>query len=145
MTTAEVIARRHELIVQTSSAWREIDMGQWDGRSLADLYQHDPQSVKLLFEQPESFAYPNGESFVAFNDRIQQAITELVAAQTNTEIALVTHAGVARAIIGTALEMPMRTWLRVAQGFAATNVIDWYDQNPVIQIVNQRDDALRQC
>ena len=136
ITTAEVIAAPHKLTVQTSSAWREIDMGQWDGLSLTDLYQQDEESIKRLFDHPESFHYPDGESFAAFKRRIQEALNELVMTHTNEEVALVTHGGVARAIIGTVLEMTMRTWLRLAQGYGCLNFIDWYDGQPLLHLLN---------
>lgn|SRR6266498_1986150 len=38
--TAETIGRHHRLKIQQSSAWREIDMGEWEGRTLAALHQN---------------------------------------------------------------------------------------------------------
>ena len=136
IATAQPIAARHNLSVQINSAWREIDMGKWDGQSLTDIHQQDQELVKKLFEHPETFHYPGGESFLAFNARVQEAIKELVGTHPDEEIALVTHGGVTRAIIGTVLEMPMRTWLRLAQGYGCLNIIDWYVPNPVIQSLN---------
>src|SRR5438270_15124 len=37
-TTAEMIAKRSNLKVQENSAWREIDMGHWEGQTLAALH-----------------------------------------------------------------------------------------------------------
>ncbi len=136
IATAQPIAARHNLTVQTNTAWREIDMGRWDGLSLDDLYTQNEESVRLLFEEPESFQYPNGESFLAFNTRIQDTLKDLLDTHAEGKVALVTHGGVARAIIGTALGMPMRTWLRLAQGYGCLNIIDWYDGHPILNLLN---------
>ena len=64
--TAEIIAKRRNLEVQESSAWREIDMGEWEGRTIAALYVDAQHLVGQLFEDPASFKYPAGESFAAF-------------------------------------------------------------------------------
>jgi alpha-ribazole phosphatase len=51
-------------------------------------------------------------------------------------VALIAHGGVCRAIIGTALGMPARNWLRLSQDYGCLNVIDWYDGNPILQLLN---------
>jgi alpha-ribazole phosphatase len=136
--TAEVIAQHHQLQVQLDSAWREIDMGEWEGRTIAAVYDDTPQLVRRLFEDPASFEYPSGESFAAFTARVQGALDQLLMAHKEGEVALVTHAGVCRAIIGTALEMPKRTWLRLGQEYGCLSVVDWYDRNPTLQVLNLR-------
>jgi alpha-ribazole phosphatase/probable phosphoglycerate mutase len=133
---AEMIAGRHGLELQQDPLWREINMGEWEGRSIADLYSEATEQVQQLFTDPSSFTYPGGESFSTFAVRIQAALDQLVAAHPRGEIALITHAGVCRTIIGSVLEMPMRTWLRLAQDYGCLNVIDWYDLNPVLRILN---------
>ena len=133
---AEMIAGRHGLKVQPDAAWREISMGEWEGRSVAELHDQAGEKVKQLFSDPSSFKYPEGESFSVFTARIQTALDQLLIAHPNGEIALVTHGGVCRAIIGRALETPMRTWIRLAQEYGCLNVIDWYELNPVLQILN---------
>jgi len=136
IATAQSIAARHSLTVQTNTAWREIDMGKWDGLSLNDVYMQNEESVRLLFEEPESFQYPDGESFLAFNARIEESVKDLLEKHAEGKVALITHGGVARAIIGTALGMPMRTWLRLAQGYGCLNIIDWYDGHPILDLLN---------
>src|SRR5436189_2182354 len=76
--TAEVIARHRELKVKESSAWREINMGEWEGRTVAALHQEVPGLVGQVFADPASFAYPGGESFATFIGRVQAAIDQLL-------------------------------------------------------------------
>jgi broad specificity phosphatase PhoE len=94
--TAEIIAAPHGLKVEAETAWQEIDMGEWDGRTMESIY----------------------------------------AECTGVNVALVTHAGVCRTIIGTALGMPLRYWLRLGQDYGCVNVIDWYDRVPTVRRVN---------
>ena len=134
--TAKIIAEGHSIHVQQDPAWREIDMGSWEGRSLSKLYDSDRNRVTNLFEDPASFQYPGGESFHEFTKRIQIQLDKLVALHADGDVALVTHAGVIRTIVGTVLQMPMHTWLRVAQGSGCMNIIDWYDATPSVQLLN---------
>ena len=137
--TAEIIAQRHKLQVQPYSIWREIDMGEWEGRTIAALYDESPQLIRQLFADPASFKYPGGESFAVFTARVQRAMDELLITHKDGEVALVTHGGVCRAIIGTVLDMPERTWLRLGQEYGCLSVIDWYERNPTLQVLNLRD------
>jgi alpha-ribazole phosphatase len=137
--TAEITAQRHQLQVQSYAVWREIDMGEWEGRTIPALHDENPQLIGQLFEDPASFQYPGGESFAVFTARVQRAVDQLVITHKDGEVALVTHAGVCRAIIGTVLEMPMRTWLRLGQEYGCLSVIDWYEGNPILQVLNLRN------
>jgi broad specificity phosphatase PhoE len=55
-------------------------------------------------------------------------------------IALITHVGVCQVIIGDALGMLARNWLRLAQYYGCVNVVDWYDGNPTVKLLNWRKD-----
>ena len=134
--TAEVIAKRSDVKVQESPAWREIDMGEWDGRSIAALHADAPQLVARLFDDPASFEYPGGESFACFTARVLKAVDQLLMTHKSGAVVLVAHGGVCRAIIGSALGMPAKNWLRLAQDYGCLNVIDWYDGNPILQLLN---------
>jgi alpha-ribazole phosphatase len=133
---AEAIANRQGLEVQHGPAWREIDMGEWEGRTIASLHDQAPEQVAQLFNDPVSFKYPGGESFAAFTARVQRALEQLLITHGTGEVALVAHGGVCRAIIGSALGMPTRNWLLLAQDYGCLNVIDWYDVNPVLRLLN---------
>lgn len=133
---AETIAKRSELKVQESSAWREIDMGEWEDRTMASLHGEAPELVAQLFADPASFEYPSGESFAAFTARVQTALDQLLFTHGSGEVALVAHGGVCRTIIGSVLGMPTQNWLRLAQDYGCLNVIDWYDGNPVLRLLN---------
>jgi alpha-ribazole phosphatase len=134
--TAEHIAGRSGLRVQPCSDWREINMGEWEGRTIAALHCEEPELVARLFNDPASFEYPGGESFAAFAVRIQEALNRLLLTHPSGEVALIAHGGVCRTVIGSVLEMPMRNWLRLAQDYGCLNVIDWYGANPVLRHFN---------
>jgi alpha-ribazole phosphatase len=142
--TAEIIAERNQVSPQPSAVWREINMGVWEGRTLSALNDETPEQVALLFDDPASFEYPSGESFADFTTRIQGALDQLLRTHPNGEIALVTHGGVCRAVIGGVLGMPMRNWLRLAQDYGCLNVITWYEVHPMLELLNfESGDCLR--
>jgi broad specificity phosphatase PhoE len=133
---ADTIARRSNLEVRESSAWREIDMGEWEGRTFAALHGEAPRLVAQIFNDPARFVYPHGESFAAFTARVRGALDKLLKTHDSGNIALITHGGVCRVIIGDALGMLARNWLRLAQDYCCVNVVDWYDGNPTVKLLN---------
>jgi alpha-ribazole phosphatase len=135
-TMADTIARRSNLEVRESSAWREIDMGDWEGRTFAALHGEAPRLVAQIFNDPARFVYPHGESFAAFTARVRGALDKLLKTHDSDNIALITHGGVCRVIIGDALGMLARNWLRLAQDYGCVNVVDWYDGNPTVKLLN---------
>ncbi|HZE70769.1 MAG TPA: histidine phosphatase family protein [Pyrinomonadaceae bacterium] len=134
--TAEIIAKRSNLKVQERPAWREINMGQWEGRTMVSLSDETPQLVARLFDDPAPFEYPGGESFACFTARVLKALDQLLMTHKSGEVVLVAHGGVCRAIIGGALGISAKNWLRLAQDYSCLNVIDWYDGNPILQLLN---------
>jgi alpha-ribazole phosphatase len=134
--TAEIIAKRSNVKVQESAAWREIHMGEWEGRTIASLHHEAPQLVAQLFDDPSSFEYPGGESFTCFTGRVLNAVDQLLMMHSNGEVVLVVHGGVCRTIIGSSLGIPAKNWLRLSQDYGCLNVIDWYDGNPLLQLLN---------
>lgn len=140
--TAEIIAEHNQASAQPSEAWREIDMGAWEGRTLSSLNDEAPEQVALLFDDPVSFEYPDGESFADFTMRIKKALDQLLLTHPHGEIALVAHGGVCRAIIGGVLGMPLRNWLRLAQDYGCLNVITWYELHPMLELLNLSADWL---
>ena len=135
-TMADTIATRSNLEVRESSAWREIDMGEWEGRTFAALHGEAPRLVAQIFNDPARFVYPHGESFAAFTARVRGALDKLLKTHDSGNIALITHGGVCRVIIGDALGMLARNWLRLAQDYCCVNVVDWYDGNPTVKLLN---------
>jgi alpha-ribazole phosphatase len=139
--TAETLAKYHRVKVQESSAWSEINMGEWEGRTFKALHEEAPVLVTQLFEDPASFEYPGGESFAVFTARVQQALDHLLMSHHSGEVVLVAHGGVCRALIGIVLGVPVHNWLRLAQEYGCLNVIDWYGANPILQVLNLKNKA----
>ncbi len=123
------------LPIKSDAAWREIAMGAWEGCALNEL---NAEAVAQCFENPSAFAYPNGESFVGFAERIASALTALRRQYPQGgAVALVAHGAVNRAILGEALSLPINSWLRLAQDYGCLNIIEWYDAHPLVRLVNR--------
>jgi len=133
---AQLIADAHGLTPRPVQDLREANMGDWEGRPLAEISLAHPQMVSCLFTDPSTFRYPGGESFCDFRARVERAWREIFAAHCEGEIAIVAHGGVCRLILGGLLELAPRNLLRLSQDFGCINVIDVVDGQPLVRLVN---------
>jgi len=125
--TAEIIAKRSNLKVQESSAWREIDLGQWEGRTIeAYTPTHLTSSgsfSSILVRLHIRVANRSPPSLL----RVQQALDQLLITHKSGEVALVAARRELPRSYSQCSRIPMHNWLRIAQDYGCLNVIDWYD------------------
>jgi alpha-ribazole phosphatase len=70
--------------------WRELDFGDWDGRTPSDV---DATALSRFWNDPETNPPPNGERWSALKDRVADAIAGL----PPEPALIVTHGGAMRA------------------------------------------------
>src|SRR5690606_37362077 len=80
----------------------EQSFGEWEGRRYADLSE---LSIWTIDEYAHRTP-PSGESFAAMSRRVTAAIDRYNASATGGTFVVCAHAGVIRAAIGHALELP---------------------------------------
>lgn len=96
--TAQAIARAAKREVKQSSAFNEIDFGDWSGKSF-DALSHDDRWHR--FNTHRSIAtIPGGETFPAVRARVNAELERLSAQHKNSRVVIVSHADVIKAAIG---------------------------------------------
>lgn len=99
--------------------WREINYGDWDGKSTADIWQQQPELMAVMWKDPLAFCAPKGESVKLFGQRLQQAWLDLLAKHQGQRILLVCHGGVMRLLLQQLLMMSPEGMNRFAIPYAA--------------------------
>lgn len=72
---------------------REINFGDWELRSFAEVETEDPKTIRAYWETPGHTAPPNGESWNAVRQRVDGAIDGYVQ-QDFDDLIVVAHFGV---------------------------------------------------
>jgi alpha-ribazole phosphatase len=134
--TAEAIATRHHLDVITVPDSRELDFGDFEGRTYDDIAATHPDLYRQWMETPTEVQFPNGESFVQMRVRVLSAYRGLLARHENQTIGIVAHGGVIRIILADALGVPDANIFRIAQRYGALNLIRYFDGYPSVELVN---------
>ncbi len=137
MKTAEFIANKFKLEVIPVRELREIDFGNWEGRSFEDVAKEEPAEFKKFFVQPDMLMFKGGESFAEVQSRAMLSLKKIVKLNGDKkQIVIVTHGAVIRTIIAAILEMPLRKIWSIKQYNTAVNVLNFDDGDYSIELMN---------
>lgn len=120
METAEALAGDRP--VEPHPGFREISLGEYEGRLASEILQAAPGWL----QDPDA-KLSGGESAVELGRRAAAALEEVLVSTDERDVLVVGHGGLNRALLGTLLDVPMRSALRLRQDWACVNVIDRAD------------------
>lgn len=113
---AEELAGRFRLPLRFEPRFREIGFGDWEGRTWADLYEAEGESLLAFQRNPSKNPAPKGEDYADFEKRVFQAWDELLKTRLppfpkgeadSAHGLLISHAGTQRAILRKILNFPI--------------------------------------
>lgn len=135
--SAALVAGPHGLTPRPDPAFRELDMGRWDGRPFRDLWRQERAAVAAWWADLEGYALPGGESMAGLRDRVLPAVEQLLASHRGETLCLVAHGGVNRVILFDALGMPLARFHALSQDYGCVNLIEIHpDGARVVRLVN---------
>jgi alpha-ribazole phosphatase len=117
-------------------ALAELDFGVFEGMPYQDIERLYPEEYKMWMKHPTRVAFPGGESFSEMAQRVLQFASALPEKHQNQAVVIVAHGGVNRIILANALSMPNEMIFRVDQRYAGLSVIDYFQEHPVVRIMN---------
>lgn len=89
--TAQVVAYAVNLPVSIDERLREIHMGDWEGRSIAELAETQAEFQELAHNDPEHYRPNGGESIKSVADRMLAALDEIARKHSGKEVLVVSH------------------------------------------------------
>ena len=95
---------RDHLEVRVDKRWREIDVGTWGGRMIADIAAEEPHVVEA-FARGEDVARGGGETFRQLRARVWDAAQDITRSGVR-RVLVVTHGGPIRVAAASALGLP---------------------------------------
>lgn len=96
LSTAHAIAAARSIQLSLRPALREIDFGQWEGLTWAQIEQRYPEYSREWVAGYPLLPAPEGEEFHSFENRILEEVNHLLDCGP---IAVVTHAGALRVVL----------------------------------------------
>jgi len=135
--SAEIIGNEIGIANEPVSAFREINLGIWEGLTIDEIAERSPDDLKRRSDDIENFRVKQGESFSDVNIRVIPKLKEYISAYKGQRLLLVAHGGVNRIIIADALGLSVNNIVRFEQDYACLNIIDYYENGPVVRLLNQ--------
>lgn len=112
----------------------EIDFGDWEGQRWADLDRAllDDWAADVLH-----FVPPGGESAAMLQARAVECFEEHAASLSGESVALVTHGGVMRALLGHWLKLPVAEWSQLRFDFGRLTLVEFVGGKAFLRYANR--------
>ena len=99
VATMDILLGERQIPRFRVDAFKEIDMGEWDGKTFTEIKERYPGSYEQRGRELDVFAPPAGESFVELQQRVLPVFAEVVKENDSQSIVILAHAGVIRVIL----------------------------------------------
>jgi phosphoserine phosphatase len=97
--TAEAVAAHHGLAVNIIENLNDMDFGEWEGLTVAEVQNRYEEDYRDWLDTPEQVRIPGGESLGTVEDRTLPFLQEAVTRLGEGKIVLVSHRVVLKVII----------------------------------------------
>jgi alpha-ribazole phosphatase/probable phosphoglycerate mutase len=136
--SAELIAEPHGIMPMILPELRERNFGIWEGMSFDEIKEKWPEAFNSWSSNPLKFCPMGGESTIELRDRAVKAFNNIVEQHNGHNIAIVSHGGINRIMLCELLGMPLENIFRVEQDYACINIVEMWDEYPVVKLINGR-------
>jgi len=133
--TAEIIANKRFTQIEKLSELREINMGNWEGKSFREIKEKFPKEFISHLDEIENFKPNGGESFKECQLRAMNIFSKIAKADSEN-IVIVAHAGINRSIIAYLLGVPLKNIFKFQQNYGCINKIIFDGVNYKLSYIN---------
>jgi alpha-ribazole phosphatase len=115
---------------------RELDFGDFEGRTYDEVATLHPELYAQWMERPTELEFPGGESFAQMRTRVLATSAELRRRHAGQSILCVTHAGVIRTVVAEVLGLPAANMFRLAQDYGGLNIVRYHTGSASLELLN---------
>ncbi|HKT36779.1 MAG TPA: histidine phosphatase family protein, partial [Ktedonobacterales bacterium] len=138
--TAEAIVARAHGAVDVLPDLREQSYGSWERMTADEARQRDPKRF-AAWSAGQRISPPGGEALSAVRQRVVACVAELAERHAGETVVLVAHVGPIKALLCTALGLPLSGARRFWIDPASYSIVDWRmtaegEQRSMVRAVN---------
>jgi len=133
---ANIISSIHDIEPMAHADFREINLGIWEGLTREEIIAKFPEDYERRLQDLAYSSIQDGESFKDLQVRVMKRLSVILNEWKGKNIVLLAHGGVNRVILFEALELDLQLLPRIDQDYGCLNIIDYYDDGPVVKLVN---------
>ena len=134
--TAEVLGGAIDIEPERSTAFREVFLGEWEGRTTEEIAAEYPEAWASWVEEPDWDVVPGGEGAAAFDARVAAATDDLLQRHEQGDVLVVTHGGVIQVALHRVVGRPSRGLFPFKIQNASITLIEKRDARMVVGGVN---------
>ena len=136
LVTAETIASRHQLEVIACPELREINYGNLDGLTFAEIRRLYPEVAELCADWSLQLKFPDGESVDELKQRVSRFLDRLKQHTPEQTVLIVAHGGPLRLMVCSLLGIDLWHWRQIQLDLASLSIVDTYPEVAVISLLN---------
>ena len=137
--TARFLADKFDLPLNITEGLREIDYGEWEGKSFGELEKQDADRLKIFFTAPHKLELDRAETFQQAQVRAMDELNRIITRHESdgeSRVVCVAHGTISRLILCGVLEIPLKNLWRLNQFNTAVNVFRVDDGNFTVKLIN---------
>jgi alpha-ribazole phosphatase len=133
--TAEIIASKFNLEVVILSELREIDFGEWEGLTYAEIKGRFGDLIDRWLKDASLVDIPAGENWSDVMERVSSFLSKVATTTQDVGVA-VTHGGLIKALVVKVLGMKATEFRRFLVSNGSLSAIGFSNQHPYLRFLN---------
>jgi alpha-ribazole phosphatase/probable phosphoglycerate mutase len=136
--TAGIIAAPHRLPLLKKTDLREVNLGEWEGKTVTELEQDESEADLLSQWRKDSLTHrpPGGERLEELQARVVRALEEVHREQPEGTVAVVSHGGAIKAAVAWVLGLPLGHQRRFEVQNGSITRIEWRGDRVTLSCLN---------
>ncbi|MFB7663346.1 bifunctional RNase H/acid phosphatase [Kitasatospora sp. NPDC056138] len=135
--TAEAVAARLGLEVRIEEGLREVDFGDWEGLTFAEVQERHPDDLAAWLGSAKAKPTGSTESFATLTHRIGVARDKILSRYSGKTVLVVSHVSPIKTLVRLALGAPPDSLYRMELSAASFCAVQYYsDGNASLRLLN---------
>ncbi|MEU4113808.1 bifunctional RNase H/acid phosphatase [Kitasatospora sp. NPDC028055] len=135
--TAEIVAARLGLEVRYEEGLREVDFGDWEGLTFAEVQERYPDDLSAWLGSAKAKPTGSTESFATLTHRAGVARDKILARYAGKTVLVVSHVSPIKTLVRLALGAPPDSMYRMELSAASICAVQYYaDGNASLRLLN---------
>ncbi|MFC5730519.1 MULTISPECIES: bifunctional RNase H/acid phosphatase [Nocardioides] len=123
--SAEIIAEQLRLPVEEEPGFAEMEFGDWDGLTFAEVAERDQAGLDAWFADLAATP-PGGESFVGVQERVLAGLSRLLAAHAGRTVVVVSHVTPIKTLVAHAVGAPLDALFKMELSPASVSAVSFH-------------------
>lgn len=134
--TAEAIAEKIQIDVETLDNFTEIDFGPWQGLSAKEIERRHPRAWRLWRERPHLLDFSGVETLTGVRMRVEEGLDIVLDECGGRKVVIVTHDVVVRTLLAVTLGINNSHYRSFAVWNASLSIITFEGEQSWIDLLN---------